>query len=148
MTNNKNDNEGTEFPGYPPYPAKEDIMNQKESERVDVDVENIARSKNVLSSDLPPRTAVENTTVTEDETDINAEPDDSDVTADDLIALEGEDTDPAKVDLLEGENDLDVPGAEQDDTDEEIGEEDEENNYYSLGGDAHENLEENQGDND
>ncbi len=32
---------------------------------------------------------------------------------------------------------LDVPGAEQDDEDEEIGEEDEENNEYSLGGDDH-----------
>ena len=33
-----------------------------------------------------------------------------------------------------GEN-LDVPGAELDDLNEVIGEEDEENNYYSLGGD-------------
>ncbi len=32
---------------------------------------------------------------------------------------------------------LDVPGAENDDEDEEIGEEDEENNEYSLGGDDH-----------
>lgn len=32
-------------------------------------------------------------------------------------------------------SDLDVPGAEQDDADEEIGEEDEENNDYSLGAD-------------
>lgn len=32
---------------------------------------------------------------------------------------------------------LDVPGAEIDDADEIIGEEDEENNYYSLGGDNH-----------
>ncbi len=32
---------------------------------------------------------------------------------------------------------LDVPGAEDDDADEEIGEEDEENNEYSLGGDNH-----------
>lgn len=37
---------------------------------------------------------------------------------------------------------LDVPGAEADDENEAIGEEDEENNYYSLGGDDHENLEE------
>lgn len=32
---------------------------------------------------------------------------------------------------------LDVPGAELDDENEAIGEEDEENNYYSLGGDNH-----------
>ena len=34
--------------------------------------------------------------------------------------------------------DLDVPGSELDDANEEIGSEDEENNNYSLGGDAHE----------
>ena len=43
-------------------------------------------------------------------------------------------------------DDLDVPGSEDDDEDEMIGREDEENNYYSLGGDNHDNLEENQGD--
>ena len=32
---------------------------------------------------------------------------------------------------------LDVPGADNDDADEEIGDEDEENNEYSLGGDDH-----------
>jgi hypothetical protein len=42
---------------------------------------------------------------------------------------------------LTGE-DLDIPGAELDDADEKIGEEDEENNYYSLGGDDHDDLEE------
>ena len=39
-------------------------------------------------------------------------------------------------------DDLDIPGAELDDADESIGEEDEENNYYSLGGDDHDDLEE------
>ncbi|MEP7377579.1 MAG: hypothetical protein ABI675_29510 [Chitinophagaceae bacterium] len=39
-------------------------------------------------------------------------------------------------------DDLDIPGAELDDSNEEIGEEDEENNYYSLGGDNHDDLEE------
>jgi hypothetical protein len=34
-------------------------------------------------------------------------------------------------------DDLDVPGAELDDTMEDNGDEDEENNYYSLGGDEH-----------
>lgn len=41
------------------------------------------------------------------------------------------------------DSDLDVPGAELDDANEAIGEEDEENNYYSLGGDAHSELDEN-----
>ncbi len=39
--------------------------------------------------------------------------------------------------------DLDVPGSELDDQDELVGNEDEENNYYSLGGDNHNDLEEN-----
>lgn len=38
--------------------------------------------------------------------------------------------------------DLDIPGAESDDERESIGSEDEENNYYSLGGDNHTDLEE------
>lgn len=38
-------------------------------------------------------------------------------------------------------SDLDIPGAELDDPQEDIGSEDEENNYYSLGGDNHEDLE-------
>ena len=50
-----------------------------------------------------------------------------------------------KQDKSAGE-DLDVPGAELDDQDEAIGEEDEENNYYSLGGDNHDDLEEDKGD--
>jgi hypothetical protein len=39
-------------------------------------------------------------------------------------------------------NYLDVPGAEMDDEQENIGNEDEENNYYSIGGDEHNDLDE------
>lgn len=49
------------------------------------------------------------------------------VTAADLLKVDND---------LEG-NDLDVPGAELDDEAEASGNEDEENNYYSLGGDNH-----------
>jgi hypothetical protein len=42
----------------------------------------------------------------------------------------------------DGPGGLDVPGSELDDADEKIGGEDEENNYYSLGGDDHEDLDE------
>ena len=45
-------------------------------------------------------------------------------------------------------SDLDVPGSGLDDEQEKIGNEDEENNYYSLGGDNHNALDENSGDND
>ena len=37
-----------DFPGYPHYPAKEDIMDQRtDSHRVDLDVENIPSNRNV-----------------------------------------------------------------------------------------------------
>jgi uncharacterized protein YdcH (DUF465 family) len=39
-------------------------------------------------------------------------------------------------------SDLDIPGSELDDQQESIGSEDEENNYYSLGGDNHNDLDE------
>ena len=42
-------------------------------------------------------------------------------------------------------SDLDVPGSELDEILEDIGTEDEENSYYSLGGDDHANLDENLG---
>ena len=42
-------------------------------------------------------------------------------------------------------NDLDIPGSELDDEMEEIGSEDEENNGYSIGGDNHNDLEEDNG---
>jgi hypothetical protein len=42
-------------------------------------------------------------------------------------------------------DDLDVPGSELDDEQENIGSEDEENNYYSIGGDNHNDLEEDKG---
>lgn len=59
--------------------------------------------------------------------------------------LEDDDT-PVKKGASKSEDgpgdDLDIPGAELDDANEAIGEEDEENNYYSLGGDQHNDLEE------
>ncbi|MBG6109696.1 hypothetical protein H4V97_003048 [Flavobacterium sp. CG_23.5] len=41
--------------------------------------------------------------------------------------------------------DLDIPGSELDNDEENIGSEDEENNYYSIGGDNHSDLDENDG---
>ncbi|MGA7720401.1 MAG: hypothetical protein WCA84_04415 [Ignavibacteriaceae bacterium] len=43
-------------------------------------------------------------------------------------------------------SDLDVPGSESDEMEENEGSEDEENNYYSLGGDDHNDLDEDKGD--
>lgn len=149
MTNNKNDNDEKDFPGYPHYPSKEDILNQPGAERVDVDVENLSRSKNQTSSSLPDKSvkvpaADEPPTPLDDiNDDVIVPGTEADVTPDDLIALGEQDADFGRRDeLAVTGDDLDVPGAEDDDANEEIGEEDEENNYYSLGGDAHEDLEE------
>lgn len=49
-----------------------------------------------------------------------------------------------ELDEEQSENDLDIPGSELDDQQEGIGSEDEENNYYSLGGDDHLDLDEDQ----
>ena len=47
----------------------------------------------------------------------------------------------------QSEKDLDIPGSELDDQQEDIGSEDEENNYYSIGGDDHIDLDEELGEN-
>jgi hypothetical protein len=54
---------------------------------------------------------------------------------------------PQEIDLIEdiSGSDLDVPGSELDDELEDIGSEDEENNYYSLGSDDHNDLDEEEG---
>jgi hypothetical protein len=153
MANNKNDNEEKDFPGYPHYPAREDILNQPDAERVDVDVENLSRSNSQTSSALPDKSvkvpaADEQAPAEVVETgDLDIVPGtEADVTEDDLIALGEKDADFGRREALNiNGDDLDVPGSEDDDNNEEIGEEDEENNYYSLGGDAHENLEEDKG---
>lgn len=96
MNKNKNgDNAKSEdreyLPGYPKYPAEEDIYKQEKEEEF-VEDESLKKA-----SDSP-----------------------------------------------EGPgDDLDVPGAELDDSNEAIGEEDEENNYYSMDDDPHQ---ENEGD--
>lgn len=80
----------------------------------------------------------------EDEDIYNIEKRDSYIDPDDQSYFSDEDfdvRDPEEIDFIDQlENkELDVPGAELDDFDEEIGNEDEENNYYSLGGDNHDN---------
>jgi len=72
------------LPGYPTYPASDDLYVQSKEEK-EIDPEVISKDKDEDSGD-----------------------------------------------------NLDVPGSELDDNQEEIGSEDEENNYYSLGGDDHE----------
>lgn len=148
-----------DFPGYPHYPAKDDILNPENyTERVDLDVENLTRSHTIAPDYLKniegtPEIAPDFTQVSEDEgEDIGLEPaSEADVTAEDLAILGPRDQD---MDMDEDEQlrargwqpvtgrDLDVPDADFNGN-EALGQEDEENSYYSLGGDEMEKLREN-----
>jgi hypothetical protein len=145
-----------DFPGYPHYPAKEDIMDQRTgSNKVDMDVENLASARNatgvsqrfIRSQEGQRNTAPENrepTQENDDDLDIRSGTD-ADVNDDDLVALNSTNDEigmPQNVSNEDINTDLDIPGSELDDENERIGEEDEENNYYSLGGDRHESQEE------
>lgn len=146
---------GQDFPGYPHYPAKEDIMTKTTGlNRVDADVENMGTGPNASGVnqrffDGQDRQKTEQATGFkpnngDDGIDIKMGTD-ADVTSDDLAALNSTDAEigtPQNVSDEDINTDLDIPGSELDDADEERGEEDEENNYYSLGGDRHEAQEE------
>jgi len=144
-----------DLPGYPHYPAEEDIMDPANGFlKTNADNENLTSSGRYIKPDTK-------TSLSETATDLEDYDDlgivsgtEADVTPEDLQLLgprEG-DADMGDDELVQGkiqpvgraDEELDIPGAELDDDSESVGEEDEENNYYSLGGDRHENLEENQ----
>jgi len=95
-----------DLPGYPIYPASEDIY-EKMHEEENIDPENISKLK--------------------EPNDPNGEKNEKDFS-----------------DNPSG-SDLDVPVAEEDELNKTAGNEDEENSFYSLGGDDHHDLEENTG---
>lgn len=144
--------EEKEFPGYPKYPANEDIMNQDKRVEGNLDDEVLTgRSVDMKLSKSYKDTSDEVVEGVEDELTPTAK-NESDITEEDLEALGPEDL---SLDMGDDEQlkhrtrpvdfvgkDLDIPGSELDDNKEEIGAEDEENNSYSLGGDNHEDLEE------
>lgn len=144
-----------DFPGYPHYPAKEDIMDQRTgNHKVDMDVEELAGARNASgvsqrfarSQDGNRNAAPENNTQNEESDDLNiSSGNEADVDEDDLAVLNSSNDEigtPQNVSNEDINTDLDIPGSELDDDSESIGEEDEENNYYSLGGDRHESQEE------
>ncbi len=145
--------EQKEFPGYPKYPANEDIMNQGKRLEGNLDDEVLTGQTVNMKLSKGAAETIDNEVVegVEDELKPSAK-NESDVTAEDLEALGPEDL---SMDMGDDEQlkhrtrpvdfsgqDLDVPGSELDDEKEKIGSEDEENNSYSLGGDNHEDLEE------
>jgi hypothetical protein len=145
------------FEGYPHYPANEDITRSKNN-----------NGKEVFEEE--PAAGRQNDTVDRRDKETAIVPGtDADITDEDLRTLQASEQ---NMDTLDGSNlihsaldnvdgdgdplneetsldltgeDLDIPGSTDDDADELIGEEDEENNYYSLGGDLHESQEENKG---
>jgi hypothetical protein len=128
------------------YPANEDIMEPSTGmERVHVDLENLTtsrKSEKEMSEEV----------TREHHVSQKKKRSESDVTKEDLLALGSDElsSDDGDDEQLKDRTlpldfsgkDLDIPGSELDDASEEIGSEDEENNGYSLGGDNHEDLEE------
>lgn len=174
--NRREDAEEKELPGE--YPAKEDIMNRMNTQRVGMDVENFSRRLGAdnleIRDDVPTRSTPPQDDVAgpgediedrhdhfqmehpvprdlgDEDTDIEISSE-SDVTGEDLEALGpkdlsmnmGEDEELLKnrvwpVDMAA--EDLDVPGSDDAGKveDQGIGPADEENDFYSLGGDRHE----------
>jgi len=154
-TKNKSSQKDTDenFPGYPHYPATEDIFNAKEDKLPLVEEETTHREKNYPQSPdnkLLNEEPVDKSLFDEDE---ETRPEtDADVTQEEILFLDSDNlnADVGDDDQLRNRvtpvdmsgDDLDVPGSELDDADAEIGEEDEENNPFSIGGDRHEDLEE------
>ncbi len=148
-----------DFPGYPHYPAEDDLLNPENyTERVDIDVENLTRSHTIAPDYLKniegtPEVEPDFTQLLEEEGEgiEMVSGNDADVTPEDLAILGEKDQDQ---DMGEDEDlkskgwqpvtgkDLDVPDADVEGED-AAGQGDEENSYYSLGGDRMENLEEN-----
>jgi hypothetical protein len=161
MDNNQDDKnrvknqQDRDLPGYPHYPPEEDIMNpQTGFKKIPAD-EELANSR-ILSSRNLNKQGESNENPGNEQDDIRiVRGTEADVTKEDLQLLGPREGDldlgddelvhkSARVDDVPNEEDLDIPGSDLDDNEEELGEEDEENNYYSLGGDRHGNLEEDQ----
>ncbi|TCJ17441.1 hypothetical protein EPD60_04420 [Flaviaesturariibacter flavus] len=189
-----------DFPGYPHYPAREDIMDKRtDSHRVDLDVENLPNSRNLsgvsqrfqgnsgTNSDRGPagersrggeapetdaqrttnsRSAEIGTPQDVDSDDLGIRPGtEADVDPDEARALastdrgtddsanlrraalddrdfEGEPLNEASFGPAHTSGDLDIPEETDETNTESMGQGDEENKYYSLGGDRQEGNEE------
>src|SRR5215212_6823947 len=162
MDKNQDDNrrskneQDRDLPGYPHYPPDEDIMNpQSGFKKIHAD-EELANSRSLSSRAVNERTDETADPAGNEDDDIKiVRGTEADVTKDDIELLGPREGDndlgddemvqaKARVDDVDNEDDLDIPGADLDDDTEDLGEEDEESNYYSLGGDRHESLEEDQ----
>ena len=115
-----------DFPGYPHYPAKEDIMDQRtDSHRVDVDVENLPANRNATG--VSQRFAAGGRTNSEEASQSGQQTGDddlgiqmgteADVTEDDLALLDSTDPEiglPQNVSNEDLDSGLDIPGSDLD----------------------------------
>lgn len=175
----ENSNDGKtdqDFPGYPHYPAREDIMDQRNDYiREDVDVENLPNSRNATGVSQRYLAGQDHEHINEggmqdaatDDEDLNFKPGtEADVSPDEVKALEDasymptrdednlrtarlDNTDLDGDELNEGsfgdslsDEELDIPESIDETNSTAMGQGDEENKYYSLGGDRHESQEE------
>lgn len=156
MTTKKKKKASEDFPGYPKYGAEEDIT--RKATRVDENLDDevltqVKHHEEPKPSKIGPDEGANEKNNALDESGENTKSN-FDVTKEDLEALGPEDL---SMDMGDDEQlkhrvrpvdftgeDLDTPGTELDDDQEEVGSEDEENNNYSLGGDRKNNLEEGQ----
>jgi hypothetical protein len=139
----KKKKENEDFPGYPKYPAEEDITRQ--ANRIDENLDDEVLTQ--VKHNQEPKSKLNPDEGSTDETsdELKDESSSFDVNEEDLealgpkdLSLDGGDDEQLKhrnrpVDFT-GE-DLDVPGTELDDDQEETGSEDEENNLYSSSDD-------------
>jgi len=144
-----------DFPGYPHYKQEEDILSRSSEEgRIEMNLDDVGKqispleipksankSQSGVKGERRGRRSIKSKKAKDENEFVPGN--DADVTEEELEALSNEGV---KRDKIFKPSDLDIPGAELDDDLEDLGSEDEENNYYSLGGDDKENLEENQGD--
>ncbi len=154
--------EGDDFPGYPQYGKEGDIYtNAQEQQNVDPemptqkkapnnpDTENVGAGEFIEGSANHPgsQKPIDNEDENEDDDDEDFDDEDDDIDDEDADLTEEDRLilDQAPLDRAERmangfapDDEIEVPGAELDDDMEELGSEDEENNFYSVGGDRHE----------
>lgn len=146
-----------DFPGYPHYPSKDDILNPaNDMVRVETDVENISLSKKITGKALPQAENIEfvdKNYIDESEmlsSDFTSSTDEG-LSEEDLQMLgeKDEDMDDGDDEQLKRHgwspstsDDLDFDN----ENDNSFNSEDEENDFYSLGGDEKSSLDENESD--
>lgn len=123
----KNEN----LPGYPYYPSSEDIMNSTE-EKLSLDIENPEAP--LVKENIEVAEPLESEIEFREGTSADVTKEELKDLGDDELAMNLGDDEDLKQRLFPVDmeaKDLIVPGAELDDLQEEIGNEDEENNFYS-----------------